>query len=121
MITLFLFLAAVVERINELTFGRVFGDGKKFPDFGWLLPFTALGYGLALGFVGKLTILNWAAGHFGAKLTLLTPYADYFVSGVLISGGASYLHQLITKFAPEKNPTPTPDAVKTRTSSGRKL
>lgn len=101
MFILFVFFAAVVEAINELTFGRVFGEGKPFPKLSWVLPFSALGFALALSFAVKATLLTWAAATIaGAELELTSPVVDYVISGILISGGSRYLHQFLSNFAP---------------------
>jgi hypothetical protein len=104
MLTLFIFLAGAVEGVNELTFGRIFGEGKALPKLGYVLPFTALGFGVAVSFAAQLSLLTWAADAIaGATLKLISPAIDYFATGVLISAGSRWLHQFLSSFAPDKS------------------
>lgn len=103
MFVLFLFFAALVETINELTFGRVFGEGKQFPSLGNVLMYTALALGLAFAFIAKITMVTWLVKTIGGvELQLSFIQVDYFISGVLISGGGIYLHKFLSNYAPEK-------------------
>ncbi len=103
MLTLYLFLATTVETVNELTFGRLFGKGKVFPEYGKVLPFTALGFAIAFSFLSKLAIIGWASQTMVAVDIHIVPEVDYFISGVLISAGSGYLHRFLSQFAPEKS------------------
>jgi hypothetical protein len=100
MLTLFAFLAAIVERLNELTFGRVFGAGKKYPNLGWILYFTALVYGILLAIGVHFAVIAWAAKEVaGVDVVFVEPYIDYALSGILLSGGAGILHEIMPKKA----------------------
>lgn len=104
MFVLFIFFAALVETVNELTFGRVFGEGKQFPSLGFVLMYTALALGLVFAFVAKVTMVTWVTQTIGGiDLQLQYVQVDYFISGVLISGGGIYLHKFLSNYAPEKN------------------
>lgn len=103
MFVLFIFFAALVETINELTFGRIFGEGKQFPTLGSLLMYTALIFGLAFAFLARIAIVSWMAETIVGVGLQLNVYVDYFISGVLISGGGIYLHKFLSNYAPEKN------------------
>ncbi len=105
MLALFLFLAATVETINELTFGRLFGKGKVYPEHGKVLPFTALFFGVLIGFVSELALLAWATQSIAGASLQIVPEADHLISGVLISAGSGYLHRFLSQYAPEKSPT----------------
>ena len=105
MFVLFVFFAALVQTINELTFGRVFGEGKQFPKLGFVLMYTALAFGLVFAFVAKITMVTWVSQTIGGiELQLQWVQVDYFISGVLISGGGIYLHQFLSNYAPQKKP-----------------
>lgn len=96
MLTLFAFLAAIVERLNELTFGRVFGEGKKYPTLGWILIFTALIYGILLAIGLHFAVIAWAAKEVtGVEVVFVEPFIDYILSGILLSGGAGLLHEVM--------------------------
>ncbi len=102
MLALFLFLAAAIETVNELTFGRLFGKGKVYPQYGQVLPFTALGFAILFSFVSELALVAWAVQNIpGASLQMI-PEADHFISGVLISAGSGYLHRFISQYTPAK-------------------
>ena len=103
MFVLFVFFAAIVEAVNELTFGRVFGEGKRFPDLGYVLMFSALGFGLLFAFVAQVSLISWVSQTIGGiNIQIRYVEVDYFISGVLISGGARYLHQFLSNYASEK-------------------
>ena len=105
MLILFLFYAALVEAVNELTFGRIFGEGKQVPSLAWVLPLSALAIGVTFGFLAKVMLISWAATNVGVAVDL-PPEVDYIGSGILVSAGSKYLHQLLSSFAPEKSPAP---------------
>jgi len=103
MLTLYLFLAATVEAVNELTFGRLFGENKVFPQHGWALPFTSLAFAVFFGYVAELRMIAWATNVIAGVEFHIMPVADHFISGVLISAGGRYLHQFLSRHAPENS------------------
>lgn len=87
-------LVALTEHLIEITFGRVFGVGKKYPQLGYLLPYLTALLGIALSFATKIGVVGALFATIGDHSVAVVPAVDYILTGVLISGGADWFHSV---------------------------
>lgn len=97
---LILALAFIVQSLTEALFGRVMDHFPVLQPFKWALVYLAVVVGILGSFVYQFDFM-YLLGRFADSPLDKTNYG-MVITGISIGMGASYIHQLISKFFPPK-------------------
>jgi hypothetical protein len=94
--------AYIVETLVEAFFGRIVSNVPKVAPYKWLTYYIAIAVGVAMALVYSFDLIYLAA-KFSESPVEVTKFG-IVITGFSIGSGASYIHQIISKFFPAKKP-----------------
>jgi len=97
---LILALAFIVQSLTEALFGRVMDHFPVLQAYKWTLVYLAVAVGIVGSFVYQFDFM-FLLGRFAGSPVDKTIYG-IVITGISIGMGASYVHQLISKFFPPR-------------------
>ena len=92
-------LSFMVETLVEAVFGRLFDQIPVIRPYKWATFYLAVAAGILGAMVYSFDLLYILSGFLEIEYIKVTTYG-IVLTGISIGMGASYIHQIITKFFP---------------------